>query len=245
MLKNGDAGHGEGMRTMRALVRLAALAAVAAALASCDEHDKSQNQPTPADRLAQALPPDEAEFKRALVASYAKDQAAYDTLPNKIVQDTFTRDASVRLCAFMQTHSSFRNWKGILTKLDEDYKRTPSFTIDIGNGFELSSDTDHPLDKNSDASRILSQLRIGDVVTVSGEIIVSYSGGTCDRYPEWRFDFKSGSGGTYYVSLATLNGASAVPPPPPPPPPAPPAPVTEAAPPPTEETTPPESTPNK
>lgn len=230
---------------MRSRIRLTAFAAVGVALASCDEHDKTQSQaqspPTPSDRLAQQLPASEGAFKRAIVARYLSDQAAYDAQPNNIAKQVFDRDAAQRLCQLIRSYATFSDWKAIVGGIDY-FQGSVTFVLNIGNDFTLEEKDQRKFIANSEAYNVLYKLRDGDIVTVSGQILTDGNSGTCDHFPSWNLYQHQKGDSHFYVTITALNGASALPPPPSPPPPAPPADAATSS---NEETESPETTPNQ
>jgi hypothetical protein len=159
-----------------------------------------------------AEPESEILFLDALMDTYWTDKAQYDAQPNNIAKRQFQDASDRRLCTLTRSHTPFKDWTGIITKIDQP-NTTVLFNIDIGEGFYLDNDVSHDLSVESPAYKTISKLHVGDIVKISGEIALDGDLSTCSEIPQWQLNDPGPSDMVFHVRLTNLNGASTLAPP--------------------------------
>jgi hypothetical protein len=153
------------------------------------------------------LPATQAAFETELFSSYSRDLAEYQAAPNDIARSQAQDKWDADFCAFMTKHQSFDNWTGAITQLSKPNVHV-IFNFDIGGGLTLADDPGPDLDLSSPAYRAISQLRVGDAATISGNFSVG-SLGRCDSLPTKLLSDGKLEGTQFYIVLTKINGASA------------------------------------
>jgi hypothetical protein len=199
------------------------------ALLSACQSPKSEEKAPAADSTAGAYasdraPPAQRAFMKRLVAQFVEMKRQYDSAPNGVVGHQLQEKWEANYCKSIRNGLFFTNWSGRLTALSQSDDKV-YFSIDLGSGFEMKSSYAYTaMEINSPAYNDISKVKIGDVVTFSGQ---TWGNESCDMQ---QHDLTSPkfSNANIFIYADTFNGKSTrVPPPPPSPDP---APASEAAP---------------